>query len=1132
MRCGWPIAAESALALATAFERRAWPHDHPLWQLESRRLPADVVRALDGAGATLDVLAGASAAEIGELLRHPAAGAPVADAVAAFPHLELSARLQPLMPSILRLTLTITPAFRWTDAVHGGGGALKWHVWVEDGSGDALLSATTWSLPRATALARTPTDLVITLPLTSPPPPTLCVRLLADSWLGATIALPLSLRALPLPRVDPTPLTALPDVTPLPRTALAWPAAEAVLPFTHFNPVQTAAFHALYQTDAPLLLAAPPGAGATSALEVAVLRVLRPRLLARGVGGAGDSAGSGSLRPPVSPGRVLYLAAPSPLVAKRASDWRTRLDGGLGAVVVGGCDGGGGGGGGLSWGAAAHADVVVATPAAWADATRPTPDADLVAAFSLVVVDAVHMVGVGDAGAALEAEVTRLRSAAVRAGAALRVVAASAPAPNVADVAAWLGISPSVGTLLTFGPGARPVPLEVHVQGFRGAHAAPRAAAMARPSYAAIKAHAPTSPALIFVSSRRQARLTVVDLIACAAGDDAAGGGFVRDARARGVADAAASAARDATLKHALTFGVGVLHSGLAPHDAALVARLFGDGSLRVLVATHDAAWGCAAARARLVIVKGTDAYDAAADAYVEVPPADVAAMVSRAGRAGVDDSGVAVVMAAADAKPFVKAFLASPPPVESGAWGEGLPDHVLGLIARGGVRSRQSVVDALTWTLAARRAASNPAYYGLADGEGDTISDHLSTLAEGALRALEAAGCVELPPGDGDTDGTRPLTLTPAGAAAAAHGVSATTVAALAAEGAAVAHFRGVADAVARSDAVCAAARPRHGDDATLARLTPRARWKDGRTTTKSSILLQAHLARAPWPGPDAAADARAVACAAARAAAAAVDVASARGDGGAAVAAAALLQCIVQGVWPDAAPGLQVVGVSQEGAAALAAATPPSIRLSSLPRDTAAAALASVGTSPRVADGAVASIGMLPDVGVAWRVVAASGDGGGVTLDVSLNRGGSSPPPPHALTPRWPGLRPEGWYVLAVDAGGRLRGAARTAGGGVGRTSVALAVDASSSSSSARPLDLYIVSDAYVGLDARCEVPPGAGVGASGRGEAWSAAAAAGVGLDARGGGGGAVEVATPVDHDDDDAPDDAPGGLGGVG
>ena len=43
---------------------------------------------------------------------------------------------------------------------------------------------------------------------------------------------------------------------------------------------------------------------------------------------------------------------------------------------------------------------------------------------------------------------------------------------------------------------------------------------MNKPAYAAIQTYAPTKPSLVFVSSRRQTRLTALDLIGFAAADE------------------------------------------------------------------------------------------------------------------------------------------------------------------------------------------------------------------------------------------------------------------------------------------------------------------------------------------------------------------------------------------------------------------------------------------------------------------------------------------------------------------------------------------------------------------------------------------------------------------------------------
>lgn len=50
-------------------------------------------------------------------------------------------------------------------------------------------------------------------------------------------------------------------------------------------------------------------------------------------------------------------------------------------------------------------------------------------------------------------------------------------------------------------------------QGYPGKYYCPRMNSMNKPTYASICTHSPTKPVLIFVSSRRQTRLTALDLI-------------------------------------------------------------------------------------------------------------------------------------------------------------------------------------------------------------------------------------------------------------------------------------------------------------------------------------------------------------------------------------------------------------------------------------------------------------------------------------------------------------------------------------------------------------------------------------------------------------------------------------------
>ncbi|CAB4065806.1 SNRNP200 [Lepeophtheirus salmonis] len=100
----------------------------------------------------------------------------------------------------------------------------------------------------------------------------------------------------------------------------------------------------------------------------------------------------------------------------------------------------------------------------------------------------------------------------------IRIVALGASISNSKDLANWLGVSTNCS--FNFHPNVRPVPLELHVTGLNISHNASRLLAMARPVYNAIKRHSPSKPAIIFVPSRKQTRLTAIELLTYAAADD------------------------------------------------------------------------------------------------------------------------------------------------------------------------------------------------------------------------------------------------------------------------------------------------------------------------------------------------------------------------------------------------------------------------------------------------------------------------------------------------------------------------------------------------------------------------------------------------------------------------------------
>lgn len=127
----------------------------------------------------------------------------------------------------------------------------------------------------------------------------------------------------------------------------------------------------------------------------------------------------------------------------------------------------------------------------------------------------------------------------------------------------------------------------MYTKGFPGKHYCPRMATMNKPAYSAIIEYSPLKPTLIFVSSRRQTRLTALDLIAYCASDDHPKQFLHMD---EGEIEAIAETLEDRALRDTIIFGIGIHHAGLHPNDRKTVEELFLSGKIQVLVCTSTLA--------------------------------------------------------------------------------------------------------------------------------------------------------------------------------------------------------------------------------------------------------------------------------------------------------------------------------------------------------------------------------------------------------------------------------------------------------------------------------------------------------------------------------------------------------------
>ena len=136
LRRGWSGLAKLTLAFANMVAYRVWRSQSPLRQFKN--VPEIVTRKLERKS---DIewarYADLTPSDLGELVGVPKMGRTLHKLVHQFPKLELSAHIQPITRSILRVELNLVPDFEYDVKVHGY--VQLFHIMVEDVNGENIL---------------------------------------------------------------------------------------------------------------------------------------------------------------------------------------------------------------------------------------------------------------------------------------------------------------------------------------------------------------------------------------------------------------------------------------------------------------------------------------------------------------------------------------------------------------------------------------------------------------------------------------------------------------------------------------------------------------------------------------------------------------------------------------------------------------------------------------------------------------------------------------------------------------------------------------------------------------------------------------------------------------------------------
>lgn len=700
----WGSFLKTMLSICKLIDRRMWAYDHPLAQFD---LQEHVVRNIRSKNPTIEYLRDLSAPELGDFVHNAGAGKVLYRLISRFPYLDLDAEIFPITSNVIRMHVVIDPDFTWDERYHGN--AQYFWITVEESGASKILHVEKFILRRNQM--KSPHELDFMIPITDPVPSQIVVRAMSDTWIGGENFHTVSFQHLIKPNNE-TIRTNLLRLQPLPLSALHNPKVESLYApkFNYFNPMQTMTFHSLYNSNSNVFVGSPTGSGKTVVAELAIWHAFK------------EFPGS----------KVVYIAPMKALVRERVDDWRSRICKPTGLKLVE-----------LTGDSlpeareVREADIIITTPEKFDGISRNWQTRKFVQEISLVIMDEIHLLA-SDRGPILEMIVSRMNYISSQTKKPIRLLGMSTAVSNAIDMAGWLRVKEG---LFNFPQSVRPVPLQMYIDGFPDNLAfSPLMKTMNKPAFMAIKQHSPTKPVLIFVASRRQTRLTALDLIHLC-GMELNPRRFMKMEELE--LQAILETVKDDTLKLSLQFGMGLHHAGLVESDRQIAHKLFEAGKIQILIATSTLAWGVNLP-AHLVIIKGTQFFDSKIEDYRDMDLTDILQMMGRAGRPAFDTSGTAIVYTKESKKVFYKHFLNIGFPVESSLH-KVLDNHIGAEIASGTIASRQQALDFLTWTFLYRRAHNNPTYYGIEDLSPAGISKYLGGLIDHTIDNLQESSCVSI---------------------------------------------------------------------------------------------------------------------------------------------------------------------------------------------------------------------------------------------------------------------------------------------------------------------------------------------------------------------------------------------------
>mmetsp|Transcript_6237 Transcript_6237/g.11780 ORF Transcript_6237/g.11780 Transcript_6237/m.11780 type:complete len:1084 (-) Transcript_6237:17-3268(-) len=314
----------------------------------------------------------------------------------------------------------------------------------------------------------------------------------------------------------------------------------------------------------------------------------------------------------------------------------------------------------------------------------------------------------------------------------LRIVSLSATLPNIEDIAYFI----EARAAYRFDSSYRPVPLITHVigLGYSGKNQFMFDKNMGKEIPGLLRRFSNGKPAIVFCHTKKQTEILAHELTSTYGSSNP---GAIKLSRQTNLSP----------LRKCMEHGIAYHHSAMDSECRQLVEKAFLSGMVKCLCATSTLAMGVNLP-AHLVIVKGTKVWRGSSDGYQDIDSGTLLQMIGRAGRAGFDKNGTAIILTDKKSKASVERFTSGIDIVESKLL-KNLTETLNTEIYQSVISDIETATRWLMDSYLCVRVHKNPQRYGVARHSTDVeIKEYLTRMCMESIHDLHQNGIISISSG------------------------------------------------------------------------------------------------------------------------------------------------------------------------------------------------------------------------------------------------------------------------------------------------------------------------------------------------------------------------------------------------